>query len=102
MDLLVYVLLALFGTLLMMGCGGYLLAWRAVGRRRDLERQVLEAARADTETIHRLEAHVQILSSQMTRLAQAQEVLTRAVIERQPSHRSLRPDISPQADRTPH
>jgi hypothetical protein len=86
----------------MMGCGGYLLAWRAVGRRRDLERQVLEVSRADTETIHRLEAHVQLLGSQMTRLAQAQEVLTRAVLERQPPLKPLRPDISPSAERTPH
>jgi hypothetical protein len=102
MDLLVYVLLALFGTLLMVGCGGYLLAWRAVGRRRDLERQLLEAARADADTIHRLETHVQLLASQMTRLAQAQEVLTRAVIERPASHKQLRSDLSPPAEHTPH
>jgi hypothetical protein len=93
------VFLLLFGAVLALAFGLFILCWRALGRARGAEAPARHSG-AELELLQRLEVHLQILGSQMTRLAQAQDVLARSLTERTPQRQ--RPSApEPAADHTP-
>jgi hypothetical protein len=92
------VFLLLFGAVLALAFGLFVLCWRALGRSR-AEPQAPRSG-AELEVMQRMEVHLQILGSQMTRLAQAQDVLARSLTERTPQRQ--RPSApEPASDHTP-